>query len=81
MDLALVDAAVLQQLLELGANRGLGALALLPEPLEDFVAFTLAVLLARTELRRQTEVLRLLLRAHADVDHGTDHRSQLRLIL
>jgi hypothetical protein len=81
LNLALVRAAVLQQCLKLAAVRGLGALAFLVEALEDFVALTAAILLARAELRRQTEVLGLLLRAHADVDHRADHRSQLSAIV
>ncbi len=81
MNLALVCAAVLQQRLELTAVRGLGALAFFVEAFENLIALPTAVLLARTELCRQTEVLGLLLRTHADVDHSTDHRSQLRPIL
>ena len=73
VDRALVRAAVLQQRLELAAVRGLGALAFLVEALEDVVALPAAVLLAGPELRRQTQVLRLLLRADANVDHRADH--------
>jgi len=57
MDLTLVRAAELQQLLQLGAVGGLGALALFLEPLEDFVAFALTVLLAR-QRRKLEELLR-----------------------
>ena len=78
VDLALVRAAVLQQRLELAAVRGLGALAFFVEAFEDLVALAAAVLLAGAELGRQTEVLRLLLRADANVDHRADHRRQLR---
>jgi hypothetical protein len=77
VDLALVCAAVLQQRLELTAVRSLGALAFFVEAFEDLVALPTAVLLARTELGRQTEVFRLLLRADANVDHRADHFWQL----
>src|SRR6266542_926048 len=80
MDLALVRASVLEQLLQLGTIRRLGALAFFLEAVQYLEPFAAAVFLARAELRRQTEVLRLLLRAHADVNHGADHRSQLRPI-
>ena len=69
MDAALVQAAVCEQFLELAAIRGLRALAFLVEPFENFVALTAAVLLAGTKLRRQAQVLGLLLRADANVDH------------
>jgi hypothetical protein len=81
VDLALVRATELEKVLELGPVRGLGALAFFLEPLKDLVSFALAVLLARAQLRRQTEVLGLLLRAHADVDHRADHRTQLSAIV
>ena len=81
VDLALVRAAVLQQRLELAAVRGLGALAFFVEAFEDLVALPAAVLLARAELRRQTEVLGLLLRADANVDHRADHLWQLSAII
>ena len=81
VDLALVRAAVLQQVLQLRPVGSLGTLALFLESFEDFVPFTLAVLLARTELRRQTEILRLFLRAHANVDYRADHWSQLSAIV
>ena len=73
VDFPLVRAAVLQQRLELTSVRGLGALAFFMEAFEDLVALPAAVLLAGTELGRQTEVLRLLLRADANVDHRADH--------
>jgi hypothetical protein len=60
MDLALAGAAELQQLLKFGPVGGLGAFAFLLEPLQYFVPFALAILFARAELRRQTQVLRLL---------------------
>ena len=72
---------VLQQRLELTAVRGLGALAFLVEAFEDLVALPTAVLLAGTELGRQTEVLGLLLRADANVDHRADHLRQLSAII
>ena len=75
VDFTLMRAAVLQQCLELTAVRGLGALAFFVEAFEDLVALATAVLLAGTELGRQTEVLRLLLRTDANVDHRADHRA------
>ena len=77
VDLALVCAAVLQQRLELAAVRGLGALAFFVEAFKDFVALAPAVLLAGTQLRRQTEILGLFLCADANVDHRADHLGQL----
>ena len=77
VNLALVCTAVLQQRLELTAVRGLGALAFFVKAFEDLVALPAAVLLAGAELRRQTEVLGLLLRADANVDHRADHLGQL----
>ncbi|HEX7087151.1 MAG TPA: hypothetical protein VF198_12365 [Vicinamibacterales bacterium] len=77
MDLALVRSAVLQQRLQLAADRRLGALALFVEALADLVAVPAAVLLAGAELRGQTEVLGLFLRADANVDHRADHLGQL----
>jgi hypothetical protein len=77
VDLALVRTAVLQQRLELAAVRGLGALALYVEAFEDLVPVPPAVILAGAELRGQTEVLDLLLRADANVDHRADHLWQL----
>jgi len=65
---ALVQAAVREKVLELTAVRGLGALAFLVKPFEDFVALAVAVLFARAELRWQTEILGLLLRADAYVN-------------
>ena len=62
---------------ELAAVRGLGALALFVEAFEDLVALPAAVLLAGPELRGQTEVLGLFLRADAYVDHRADHLGQL----
>jgi hypothetical protein len=50
VNLALVRPAVLQEVLELAAVRGLGAVAFFVEALEDFVALATAVLLAGTEL-------------------------------
>ena len=63
------------------AISGLGALALFVKALEDLVALAAAVILAGAELSRQAEVLGLLFRADANVDHRADHRRQLRLIL
>ena len=80
VNLALVRPAVLQQSLQLTAVGGLCALAFFLEPFEDLVALPAAVLFARTKLRGQAEVLGLLLRADANVDHRADHRRQLRPI-
>ena len=55
-------------------------LALSPSSLEAFenlVALPAAVLLAGAELGRQTEILGLLLRADANVDHRADHLGSL----
>src|SRR5688572_19962725 len=78
MNLALACPAVLQQVLKLTAVRGLGALALLVEPFEDLVALAAAILFAGAQLRWQAEVLGLLLRADANVDHRADHKRQIR---
>ena len=80
MHAALVQPAVRQQVLELAAIRGLGALAFLVEAFEDLVALAAAVLLAGPKLGRQAEILGLLLRADANVDHRADHGSQRRSI-
>ena len=68
MDAALVQPAVREQVLKLAAIGGLGALAFLVKALEDFVSLAAAVLLACAQLRRQAQVLGLLLRADANVD-------------
>ena len=73
-------AAVLQQCLELTAIRGPGALAFFVEAFEDLVTVPAAVLLAGSELGRQTEVLGLFLRADANVDYRADHLWQLGAI-
>src|SRR6266542_6314702 len=80
VNLALAGPAVFQQVLKLTAVRGLGALAFLVEPFEDLVALAAAILFAGAKLRWQAQILRLPLRAYADVDHRTDHRSQPRSI-
>ena len=77
MDLPLVRPAVLQEVLQFAPVRRLGALALLMEALEDFESLASAVLFARTKLRGQAQILGLLLRAHAHVDHRADHIWQL----
>ncbi len=77
VDLALVGAAEREQLLQLGAVRGLRALALFLEAREDVEPFAAAVLLARSELRWQTQVLGLFLGADADVDDSAGHGSEL----
>ena len=50
---AFVQPAVREQVLKLAAIRGLGALAFLVEPFENFVALAAAVLLAGAKLRRR----------------------------
>jgi hypothetical protein len=80
MHAALVQPAVREQVLELAAVGGLGALAFLVEPCEDFVSLAATVLLAGAKLGRQTEVFGLLLRADANVDYRADHDRQIRLI-
>ena len=77
VDPALVRPAVLQQRLELAAVRRLGALPFLVKAFEDVVTLSSAVVLAGPELGRETQVLRLLLRADAYVDHRADHVGQL----
>jgi len=77
MDLALVCPAVLQEVLQFAPIRRLGALALLMEALKDFEALASAVLFAGTKLGGQTEVLGLLFRADANVDHRADHLWEL----
>ena len=57
LHLALVRAAELQQLLQLGSISALRALAFLAESRDDLEALTLAILLAGLQLRRQTEVV------------------------
>jgi hypothetical protein len=54
---AFVQSAEGEQILKLAVVGGLGALAFLVESFQDFVALTAAVLLARAELGRQTQVL------------------------
>ena len=80
MDAALVQPAVREQVLELAAVRGLRALAFLVEAFEDLVALAAAVFLAGAKLGRQAEILGLLLRADANVDHRADHDRQRRSI-
>ncbi|HEY2434318.1 MAG TPA: hypothetical protein VGI12_16705 [Vicinamibacterales bacterium] len=78
LDIPLVRAAELQQLLQLGAVGGLRALPFLAESREHVEALALAVLLAGLQLGRQTQVLGLLLGADAHVDHRADHVRQHR---
>ena len=80
MDAALVQPTERQQVLKLAAVGRLGTFAFLVEPFEDFVALAAAVLLAGAKLGRQAEVLGLLLRADAYVDHRADHGWQRRSI-
>ena len=77
VDLALVRAAVLQEILQLAAVGRLGALTLLMEALKDLKAMAPAVLFTSAQLCWQTEVLGLLLPADANVDHRADHLWQL----
>jgi hypothetical protein len=76
----LVQPAEGEQILKLAAVGRLGAFAFLVEPFEDVVALPPAVLLASAQLGRQAQVLRLLLRADANVDHRADHVWQRRSI-
>src|SRR5262249_5172365 len=80
VDAALVQPAEREQVLELAAIRGLGALAFLVKAFEDLVALAAAVLFARAKLGRQAEILGLLLRADANVDHRAHHGRQIRLV-
>ena len=77
---ALVQSAECQQVLELAAIGGLGALAFLVEAFDDLVALAAAVFLAGAKLRRQAQILGLLLRADANIDHRADHDWQRRSI-
>jgi hypothetical protein len=77
---ALVQPTEREQVLELAAICGLGALAFLVEAFEDFVSLAAAVLFARAKLCRQAEILGLLLRADANVDHRPHHDRQSRSI-
>jgi hypothetical protein len=80
VDLALARPAVLQQGLELRPFGRLRTLAFFVEAFEDFVTVPPAVLLAGPQLRGQTQVLGLFLRADANVDHRADHLWQLKPI-
>jgi hypothetical protein len=60
LDLAFVETAVLQELLQLGAIGSLRALALFAEALQHGKALARAVFIARLQLRWQTQVLGLL---------------------
>src|SRR3954468_3092854 len=73
-----VRPAELQQFLEFGAVGGLRALPFLAESREDVEGQALAVVLAALQLRRQTQVLGLLLGADAHVDYRADHVRQHR---
>ena len=78
LDGAFVRAAELQKLLEFSAIGGLRALPFLAESREDVEGLALAVVLAGLQLRRQTQVLGLLLGADAHVDYRADHVRQHR---
>jgi hypothetical protein len=78
VDAALVQPAEREQVLKLAAICRFRALAFLVESFEDFVSLAAAVLFARAKLCRQAEILGLLLRADANVDHRADHGRQLR---
>ena len=66
--------------MELTPVCGLGTLAFFVEAFKNLVALPTGVFLAGTKLRRQTEVLRLLLRTDANVDHSADHLAELSAI-
>ena len=67
MNTAFVQPAEREQVLKLAAVGGLRAFAFLVKPFEDFVSLAPAVLFAGAKLRRQAQVLGLLLRADANV--------------
>ena len=77
---AFVQPAEREQVLKLAPVGGFCALAFLVEAFENFVALAAAVFLAGAKLRRQTQILGLLLRADANVDHRADHDRQRRSI-
>jgi hypothetical protein len=81
LHLALVRPAVLQQLLQLRTICGLGTFTLFFESFEHFEALAAAVLLARSELSREAQILRLSRIRDADVDDCPDHRRKIRPIL
>jgi hypothetical protein len=66
LDAALIQPAEREQVLKLAAVGRFGAFAFLVEAFEDFVSLAAAVLLARAKLRRQAQVLGLLLRLPAE---------------
>ena len=72
-DASLPFATERQQALQLSPISGSSAFALLDESLDDLKPLACAVVVAGAELRWQTEVFGLLLRAHPNVDDGTDH--------
>ena len=74
-------AAVLQEILQLAAVSRLGALTVLMETRKDFKAVASAILFTSAQLCRQAQVLGLLLRADANVDHRADHLGQLSAII
>ena len=77
---ALVQATGREQVLKPAAVRRLRALTFLVEAFQDFVALTAAVFLAGAKLGRQAEILGLLFRADANVDHRAEHDRQVRPI-
>ena len=81
LDLPLVSSAVLQQLLQLGPMCSLGAFALFPESFENLEALAATVVLARSKLCREAQILRLSWIRDTDVDDCTDHRRKIRPIL
>src|SRR5688572_27460862 len=80
MHAALVYAAEREEALKLAAVGRFRAFAFLVKAFEHLVTLAATVLLARVQLGWQAEILGLLLRADANVDHRADHRRQLRSI-
>jgi hypothetical protein len=81
MDTTLVQTAEREQLLELAAVCGLGTFAFLVKAFENVIVLSAAVLLARTELCGQAEILGLLLRAVRQLPLGPDGGLELLPLL
>ena len=77
MDSAPVRTTELQQPLQLGAIGRLRALALFLEAFENFEALALAVVFAGYQLRGKAQILGLAWIRHTDINHSSDHVSQL----
>jgi hypothetical protein len=80
MHATLVQPTVREQVLKLAAIRRLRALAFFVEAFEDLVSLPATVFFAGAKLGRQTEILGLLLRADANVNHRADHDRQIRSV-